>query len=616
MGSRLPRVVGGDRVNLLLRPLFWPPTRARLRPVRAWTPAAVRPAARSGISRERRGLGRPPPPKTTKHENVEDIHTIAASALTDGPDDKKCDFVYVDRDSGQAIIAQSYMASDESRAAAPANKASDLNTAVAWLLGRDLEVLPEGLKAPGADLHAALQDGEVTRLDIWYVHNLPESTQVQAELSRVQNTAAGLLRTNYPDAKVDVVVQEIGRTRLDEWYASTQIPVLVSNEFVLDVGGGFEESGDKWRAFCTSVPAGWLRELYSSYGADLFSANVRGYLGSRRSDRNINHNIKETARLLPERFWAYNNGLTALVNGFTFDGDRLSIQGISIVNGAQTTGALGSVSSRDGESLSDAKILARFVECSDQEVIRDIIRFNNSQNRIEAADFRSNDVIQERLRSEFRTIPDAEYRGGRRGSDRDIIARPPNLIPTDTVAQALAAFHQEPNVAYNEKSRIWASDEVYARFFSDRTRARHILFAYSLVRAIEEAKANLLRVPEQERTASQRTQIAFFRQRGSIFLLASAIAECIEVYIGRAVPDAFALRFRKNVSPREATALWRPIVEPSLAFVEQLSGALERNLKNRDKVTEAISRFKSLVEATKGVSSKVFADFAGRVSHQ
>lgn len=78
---------------------------------------------------------------------------------------------------------------------------------------------------------------------------------------------------------------------------------------------------------------------------------------------------------------------------------------------------------------------ARFVECSDQRTITNIITFNNSQNRLEAADFRSNDPVQRRLRDEFQNIPDAEYQGGRRGGYEDVIKRVPNLLPADTCAQ-------------------------------------------------------------------------------------------------------------------------------------------------------------------------------------
>ena len=61
---------------------------------------------------------------------LEDVQTVASVALTDGRDDKKCDLVYVDRDSGKAIVAQGYMSQKLNRKAAPANKASGLNTAV------------------------------------------------------------------------------------------------------------------------------------------------------------------------------------------------------------------------------------------------------------------------------------------------------------------------------------------------------------------------------------------------------------------------------------------------------------------------------------------------------
>src|SRR5262245_62140725 len=70
---------------------------------------------------------------------VEDLDTVASTSLTDGPDDKKCDLVYVDVDAGVAVVAQSYTAADPSKAEARAAKASDLNTAAAWLLTRPLD---------------------------------------------------------------------------------------------------------------------------------------------------------------------------------------------------------------------------------------------------------------------------------------------------------------------------------------------------------------------------------------------------------------------------------------------------------------------------------------------
>ncbi len=550
------------------------------------------------------------------HLRIEDILAVAASALTDGSDDKKCDLVYVDRDLGKAVVAQSYYSQDDTTAAAPANKASDLNTAVTWLLGRNLAALPDRIRPAAQELDEALAEGVITSIDIWYVHNLPESKNVRDELDRVQDTASALLRAKYPDVEIDSVTTiEVGRERLDEWYRSSLVAILVSDEFRLPITGGFKESGDRWEAYSTSVQISWLRDLFNKYKTALFSANVRDYLGSRRSDRNINFNIKETARAQPRRFWAYNNGLTALVNDYHFeeDGEVLVIEGISIVNGAQTTGALGSVEIADAEEFAAGRVPARFVKCSDQEVVRDIIRNNNSQNRIEASDYRSGDAIQERLRTEFDLVPDAEYRGGRRGGELDLIERTPNLVPSGTAAQSLLAFHQDPNTAYNEKSRIWSEDNIYSKVFSDKTSARHVVLTYALERAIEEAKRRLLAVSEADRTQLQVRQVEFFRQRGSILLLVAAIGASIETYLGRAVPDRFSLRFRDNISPHVAAELWRPIVESALSFVERLEPALERTLKNKERVTEAVDIFGSLVSATRQANAAIFDPFAEAV---
>jgi len=87
---------------------------------------------------------------------IDDIHTVAANALTDGNDDKKCDLIYVDTDNGYIVVAQGYASRDPNRPAAPAQKATDLNTAAAWLLGRPIEELPERLRSAAKEVRDAL----------------------------------------------------------------------------------------------------------------------------------------------------------------------------------------------------------------------------------------------------------------------------------------------------------------------------------------------------------------------------------------------------------------------------------------------------------------------------
>lgn len=391
---------------------------------------------------------------------IDDIDSVATDALTDGTDDKKCDLVYINRDDSFAVVAQAYESNRAHPKSAPANKASDLNTAVGWLLHGRLEGIPAKIRAAAEQLRLAIADGSIKRIYFWYIHNCPESKEIDDELRVVERTAQVALSQNYQERAIEVQTFQVGKALLEEWYLSLSTPILVSDSFTFNIPEGYELVGEDWKSYYTALSARALYDLYKVHEARLFSANIRDYLGSINTDKNINNNIKKTALEDPGHFSIYNNGLTALVNEYDLSSvegqNKITISGISIVNGAQTTGAIGSLENQPAES---ASVSVRFVKCANQDVIWNIIQYNNSQNKITASDFRSNDAIQRRLRDEeFPLMRNAIYSGGRRGGARDRIQRRPNLIPSDTVAQALTSFHGDPGMAYNEKSKLWADD--------------------------------------------------------------------------------------------------------------------------------------------------------------
>jgi hypothetical protein len=312
-----------------------------------------------------------------------------------------------------------------------------------------------------------------------------------------------------------------------------------------------------------------LRAMWTSHKTKLMSPNIRDYLGVVRSSGNINYGIKETAKSQPGNFAIFNNGITVLVNDYKLEdagesenAERtLRVEGVGIVNGGQTTGALGSLDATEAGSTSGAMVMTRFVKCTNTSVLGDIVKYNNTQNKVEATDFRSKDAVQERLRQEFETIPEADYRGGRRGGATDAIQRVKTLVPDSSVAQSLAAFHGEPNLAYNETRSIWDNDAVYSRVFRDTVTARHIVYTYGLLKAVEHAKQRILAIPEGSRTDAQKRHAAFFSARGSNYLLVAAIGSCIETILGVAVSDRHSLCFKANVSPTKATDAWQPVVD-------------------------------------------------------
>lgn len=544
---------------------------------------------------------------------IDDIDTVASTALTDDPLDKKCDLVYVDRDNGVAVIAQAFEAT-VIKAAAKQNKASDLNTGVSWLLSRPLEELPPALQAAAKELRAALEDHAIHQLHIWFVHNLDESKNVGDELKTVEHTARNAVATNFPGVLLDeVVAVEVGRDTQMEWYNEHQTPILVTETFKLEVTGGYETTGSDWKAYATTVPASWIHSIFQTHKGKLFSANLRDYLGSKANDKNINHQIKLTASQDGGHFWAFNNGLTVLVNGIhweTIDQKTiLEVKGLSIVNGAQTTGAIGSL---PAPPPSSSEVQIRFIQCTKPDTVRDIIINNNSQNRLEVADFRSNDAVQKRLKKEFESIPDAEYRG-RRGGYEDSVKPPKNLLPSDACVQALAIMHQHPVVAYNQKSQVWTDDQLYSKYFSEQTHAPHIVFSFALMRSVEAAKLQLRKKPADQQTSDDKALNDFFSGRGSLFVLASAIASCLEIVTAKPLPNVFRVSFGSKVSPTKAQAYWAPLVEAMLPFCAQLQPAVDNVLRDEKIVATAVGSFRSVVSSVKKYHTQVFLEFTKHV---
>ena len=548
---------------------------------------------------------------------LDDIGTFAADALTDGSNDKKCDLVSVDRTSGQIIIAQAYAANNpEKKTEAPSGKTSDLNAAATWLLTGDLAGMPETLRSAAIEARDALDNGEIVDLQFWSVHNCPEGKNVTDELTQVVKTADSILRRHWPSSQINVAATEIGKNSINDLYAQVSLPIAVEDTIEFDTLGGYVISGERWEAYNTAVRLSQIRELWKKYGTDLMSPNVRDYLGVRRSERNINYGIKTTAKDTPGDFFIYNNGITAVVHRFTKPEDgtnTVTVEGLGIVNGGQTTGAVGTLSDSEVSNLSNSWVQIRFVTSENTDTLQNVVKYNNTQNKIEATDFRSRDEIQERLRNEFKNIPDALYRGARRGGANDAMKRDRTLLADGTVAQAIAAFQGFPNLAYNELREIWEKDSTYSKFFNQNLTARHIVFCYSLLKEIETQKVALTATPEDKRTKSQKARIEFYRSRGGIYLLSAAIGNCIETILDNPVPNLFSLRFKGNPSPSTAMEYWRPIVQTCSSFTSHLRPATDLGIKSAERVGEALNTFGPMIEATRESVDSIFIEFADRV---
>ena len=78
-------------------------------------------------------------------------------------------------------------------------------------------------------------------------------------------------------------------------------------------------------------------------------------------------------------------------------------KGVSLVNGAQTTGSIGAVYADMPDVVARAKVFIQMIDLADteEEQATQITRFTNTQNRIDGKDFAALDPEQERIKNEL-----------------------------------------------------------------------------------------------------------------------------------------------------------------------------------------------------------------------
>jgi hypothetical protein len=226
----------------------------------------------------------------------------------------------------------------------------------------------------------------------------------------------------------------------------------------------FDIPRNKWlmfekprRTIVAVVKANTLINLYRKERERIFAVNIRSFLGR----KGINKDIVSTAQNHPEKFFYFNNGVSAICTGIEVDEKtgRFRGENFQVINGAQTIGALKSAK----EVSSDTEVLLRITEGESVKTEKgfnaDVIRFNNTQNIIKSSDFRSNDPIQLWLEKRF-----SDHRA--RGAQEKRIAymrkrtfrRVPlaDVVRLEDMARIRYTWLKEPTRATADPKSLWA----------------------------------------------------------------------------------------------------------------------------------------------------------------
>lgn len=167
----------------------------------------------------------------------------------------------------------------------------------------------------------------------------------------------------------------------------------------------FPESGvGSVRCFCVhrledhdvylaAFPGQVLASAFREYGQRLLQKNVRAFLGLKVLK---NRKIADTVVKWPQRFLAYNNGLTVTANDLQVSSQNYlrRIDDMQIVNGGQTVAVLASAfRANDARCLESVIVTAKIIHVKNRDQhsdwIEKIAETSNTQNAIKDADLSS-----------------------------------------------------------------------------------------------------------------------------------------------------------------------------------------------------------------------------------
>jgi hypothetical protein len=158
-------------------------------------------------------------------------------------------------------------------------------------------------------------------------------------------------------------------------------------------------------SYLCALPATLLSDLYKRYSSRLLEKNVRSFLQL----KGVNKGMQETIRKEPEKFIAYNNGLTItatdsqlqFLNGIPH---IKSLSDFQIVNGGQTTATL-YFSQKGGLDIGKIRVMAKInvaKDASDEtldDLISNISTYSNAQSKVSKVDLRARSPQLVKLKS-------------------------------------------------------------------------------------------------------------------------------------------------------------------------------------------------------------------------
>ena len=324
---------------------------------------------------------------------------LAAKSVTDDYHDMGIDAIYNDTVQKKLVLVQSKWRKDGAGSIAQ-EESQTFAEGIRRVINLELGGCNKKISAKIPEIDAAVHDMDYQIASI-FCHT--GSQEMDTYALRPINYL--LSQTNIAGLNDLLTFTEIKLQGVYEYLANGQnSDNIVLNDVLLTNWGMVDTP---FKAYYGAIPVSALGEWYNQYGNRLFAKNIRYYKGSTE----VNLGIKEVLKSEPEKFFYYNNGIKLLckkitkkiLHGASREMGLFALEGVSLVNGAQTTGTIGTVFAESPELLNSANVMIQMIDLgeSDEAQATQITKLSNTQNRIDGKDFAALDPNQERLRMEL-----------------------------------------------------------------------------------------------------------------------------------------------------------------------------------------------------------------------
>lgn len=445
----------------------------------------------------------------------EDIEEIR-ECITDGAHDQSCDFIF-SSDDHHYIIQGKYRASKKKEEEGEVHKFLTIFERLHYEYGRDnkknnkvmdaindfdyknhtFSLIFASLGSGTEDIRILENNGVKDVSDCEDLKDISNRTDFQfldetdLNVEHRENTN----RTELSNVEIRVAKSASGTP----WYSHTNDEGLTS--------------------FITSIKAAQVYELYKEHNTDLFNLNIRQPLG----DNTTNKAVMESAETEPDKFFFYNNGISAVARKIDANEDKgvLSCIDFSIINGAQTFRSIHKSFQRSiktSQKIQSLSVMVRVTEMPNlyrnDGFIDSVTRYNNTQNAVKISDFRSNDSVQVSLSNYFDNISDIDgktyFYKNKRGRDAP---RNRKTVLLDDFCRHIFAFLKGPVDCFGGQKHIYDTSEAGGYYFlfgdpetrqiSDSLNEKRFNY-YSAIYFICETAIEIFKAEKEERIKRER----------------------------------------------------------------------------------------------------------------